>query len=56
MGELTGGKNSNKMRSDRMIEWIFKHKERIDNYSSGNVEFSFKDDSLKIRDENFNQI
>jgi len=55
MDELTDVKKSSNMRSDRMIEWILRHKERIDSYSGGNVEFSFKGDSLKIKLEIFDK-
>lgn len=45
-----------KMRSDKMIEWILENKERIDRYTSGNIQFSFTNGTLKVKDESYKVI
>lgn len=56
MINLTEQEISAKMRSDKMIEWILKNKERIDAYTSGNIQFSFTNGTLKVKDENYDNI
>ena len=45
-----------KTRSQRMIDWIVSHKEKIDKYNSGNIQFSFVKNTLKVKDENFEDL
>lgn len=53
---LTEIKNNNKLRSERMIEWILENKTRIDTYDNGNIQFSFIDRTLKVKDENYERL
>lgn len=48
--------NCDKMRSDRMIEWILQNKQKIDDYSDGNIQFSYRGRTLKVKDENYKNI
>jgi hypothetical protein len=43
-------------RSQRIISWIERNADDIDNRKSGNLKISFKNDSLQICEEVFHQV
>ena len=43
-------------RSHKMIAWIEKHANEIDNRKSGNLKISFRNESLQICEEVFHQV
>jgi hypothetical protein len=43
-------------RSQRVISWIEKNADELDNRKSGNLKVSFKGDSLQICEEIFHQV
>ena len=43
-------------RCKRMVSWIMMNQNRIEGYRDGNVNFSFTSSTLKVKDENYENI
>jgi len=56
VGEDTKSVRSYIPRSQRIISWIERNADEIDNRKSGNLKISFKNDSLQINEELFHQV
>ena len=49
-------KTGNATRAQQMIAWILDNQDKINGYKSGNIQFSFTNGTLKVKDENYIEI
>lgn len=43
-------------RCRRMISWVIMNQDRIEGYGDGNINFSFTNSTLKVKNENYENI
>ena len=43
-------------RTQQMIAWLLVNEDRVNAYASGNIQFSFTNGTLKVKDENYQEI